>query len=393
MKTLSSGMMNRFYSPWQTGVKIPMGPVLHLKSPYSVKCDSLINPPLCFVCRTTQPAPHLDGIHVVFGHVVSGQSVVTHIENLPVDKMSRPLQDVRVVRCNELVLKSKLKAVKEKRKASPDESEAEEGEEEKEKEEGEQSDSNEEEDKKKKKKKKDKKKHKKKKKRSRKHSGSSSESGDGSAADSGSDSESGRRKRNLNPITGTVSKIVDPSEIPDVPTNKFLYRGAREGERGRERRPLPSSSSSARGERDRKRENIRGYTKSGRVIKGRGVFRYRTPSRSRSRSFTPPHWKQAETRTIKLAEFQKLEQEKKLKEEEISRREEARKKRHEEMKMKRMVEEEERKKNRSMEQEQTEEDTVSAKPQACVALAIASKRVVSLPLHSKHRPVYSHRSG
>uniref|UniRef100_A0A8D8ZV91 peptidylprolyl isomerase n=1 Tax=Cacopsylla melanoneura TaxID=428564 RepID=A0A8D8ZV91_9HEMI len=82
---------------------------------------------------TTQPAPHLDGIHVVFGHVVSGQSVVTHIENLPVDKMSRPLQDVRVMRCNELMLKSKLKAAKEKRKVSSEESESEEEEEEKEK--------------------------------------------------------------------------------------------------------------------------------------------------------------------------------------------------------------------------------------------------------------------
>ncbi|VVC99931.1 unnamed protein product [Leptidea sinapis] len=39
------------------------------------------------------------------------------------------------------------------------------------------------------------------------------------------------------------------------------------------------------------------YTRSGRVIKGRGVFRFRT--RSRSRSVTPPHWRQAQRRIVK----------------------------------------------------------------------------------------------
>lgn len=32
--------------------------------------------------------------------------------------------------------------------------------------------------------------------------------------------------------------------------------------------------------------------------------RYRTPSRSRSRSVTPPHWKQAQKRTIKLSDYE-----------------------------------------------------------------------------------------
>lgn len=69
-------------------------------------------------------------------------------------------------------------------------------------------------------------------------------------------------------------------------------------------------------------------SRSGRVIKGRGVFvsierfksilkhdekynniskqRYRTPSRSRSRSrsVTPPHWKQAQKRVIKLTDLE-----------------------------------------------------------------------------------------
>lgn len=46
-------------------------------------------------------------VHVVFGEVVSGHNVVSHIESLPVDRMSRPLQDAKVVNCGELVLKTK----------------------------------------------------------------------------------------------------------------------------------------------------------------------------------------------------------------------------------------------------------------------------------------------
>lgn len=48
-------------------------------------------------------------VHVVFGHVLSGQDVVSHIEGLPVDRMCRPLQDAKVVNCGELVLKMKVK--------------------------------------------------------------------------------------------------------------------------------------------------------------------------------------------------------------------------------------------------------------------------------------------
>jgi len=48
---------------------------------------------------------------VVFGEVVSGQEIITHIEGLPVDRMSRPLQDAKVVNCGELVLKIKSKGM------------------------------------------------------------------------------------------------------------------------------------------------------------------------------------------------------------------------------------------------------------------------------------------
>jgi len=66
----------------------------------------------------TQPAPHLDDIHTVFGVLISGKEVVKEIEELQVDKKSRPLQDARIVNCGELVLKSKAK--KEESESSSD---------------------------------------------------------------------------------------------------------------------------------------------------------------------------------------------------------------------------------------------------------------------------------
>jgi len=144
---------------------------------------------------------------------------------------------------------------------------------------------------------------------------------------------------------------IDPDEIPEV-TNKFLMRAdsskdsdskkkdASDRKHARERRS--SKDRGRNGERERKTDfrNSFGWSKrrvpmsrSGRAIKGRGIFRYRTPSRSRSRtkSQTPPHWKQAQKRTIKFSELEKIEQEKKDREREIERRVAERKKRHEDL--------------------------------------------------------------
>lgn len=58
----------------------------------------------------------------------------------------------------------------------------------------------------------------------------------------------------------SVTKI-DPDEIPEVPANKFLYRAG--------------SANNANQKEFRQRfgrERNRGHTKSGRIIKGRGVF-------------------------------------------------------------------------------------------------------------------------
>merc|ERR1712241_217654 len=58
---------------------------------------------------TTGLAPHLDGLHVVFGQVVGGKEVVKEIEDLDTDKKDRPLQDIRIVNCGELIRKTKTK--------------------------------------------------------------------------------------------------------------------------------------------------------------------------------------------------------------------------------------------------------------------------------------------
>ncbi|XP_012281250.1 peptidyl-prolyl cis-trans isomerase cyp11 [Orussus abietinus] len=226
---------------------------------------------------TTQPAPHLDNVHVVFGEVVSGQEIVSHIEGLPVDRMSRPLQDAKVVNCGELVLKLKNKPKKREVKSSSSASD---------------SDSYEGKSKKRKKNKKNKKR---------------AKSEEGEVPDTEDESQK------IHPLV-SVTKI-DPDEIPEVPANKFLYRAG------------PTNNANQKEFRQHYgRDRLRSHRKTGRIFKGRGIFRYHTPSRSRSRSVTPPHWKQAQNRTIKLHEFQKLEKERLKKEEDAKQRETDRKK-------------------------------------------------------------------
>ena len=45
--------------------------------------------------------------HVVFGEVVKGHDVIDDIEKQEVDSKHRPLSDVRIVNCGELVLQLK----------------------------------------------------------------------------------------------------------------------------------------------------------------------------------------------------------------------------------------------------------------------------------------------
>jgi len=68
---------------------------------------------------TTTSTPHLDGLHVVFGHVLEGQSVVQLIERQKTSESSRPLTDVIIAGCGELILQAKKHHHrKEKRKRS-----------------------------------------------------------------------------------------------------------------------------------------------------------------------------------------------------------------------------------------------------------------------------------
>ncbi|KAJ8664210.1 hypothetical protein QAD02_010812 [Eretmocerus hayati] len=180
---------------------------------------------------TTQPSPHLDDIHVVFGQVVSGQDVVSHIEGLPVDKKSRPLQDAKVVNCDSESEKSR-------------------------------------------------------KKKSKKKKWSESE-------DNGVPEQKKNKVDDLPHPLVSITKI-DPDEIPEVPANRFLYRAG------------PANNGNQRTFVQGRRRNYR-KDPAGRVLKGRGVCRYRSFSRSRSRSLTPPHWKEAQQKMIKISDLQKIQ--------------------------------------------------------------------------------------
>merc|ERR1719239_816328 len=211
----------------------------------------------------TQPAPHLDGIHTVFGHVISGQEVVREVEELQVDKKSRPLQDARIIKCGELVPKKK------KKEESSEESSD--------------SESSDEERKKAKKEKKRLKKEKKKAKKSKK------------AKDKEEEDSS-------HPLA--VLTKIDPGEIPDIP-GSFLDRHAPPAE-------------------DRGYQKSGDRREGGRKVRGRGTMMFRKESRSRGRnrrSRTPDHWRVEAKRTVSLAEFEKKKKDKARKEEERERRE------------------------------------------------------------------------
>uniref|UniRef100_A0A674NGX9 peptidylprolyl isomerase n=1 Tax=Takifugu rubripes TaxID=31033 RepID=A0A674NGX9_TAKRU len=249
---------------------------------------------------TTKPSPHLDGVHVVFGQVISGQEVIQTIENQKTDANSRPYAEVKVLNCGELIPKSKglfveniyrrqinfrfdgLELLFTAKKA--------------------------------------------KKERARETSSSSSSSDSESSSDSSSESEESEKESKKKKKKKTkkqkkkkekkspemkeqeevVTSTVRPEEIPPIPENRFLMR----------RSPLFQQSEQDQQTKDeRQRERLvvtnlvnvqnTGYqrrlviTRSGRKIKGRGQRWYRTPSRSRSRSRdrfrsseTPPRWRQ-----------------------------------------------------------------------------------------------------
>jgi len=232
----------------------------------------------------TAPAPHLDGIHTVFGVVLSGQEVIREIEQLQVDKKARPLQDARIVNCGELVPKKK------KVESSADES----------------SSSSDEEERKERKERKRLKKEKKKAKKAAKKASKEKEEG-----------ELEDEERPNHPLVQLSN--IDPDTIPEVPSNRFLDR----------KPPSPREE----GE-DRRIEFKRDGNRGGKKVKGRGTMmfrrsRSRSPARrrSRSRSRTPPHWREEARRTVSLAEYNKQKKETERREAERERKEEERRER------------------------------------------------------------------
>ncbi|CAH3192432.1 unnamed protein product [Porites evermanni] len=240
---------------------------------------------------TTQPAPHLDGIHVIFGHVLQGQEIVSEIEIQRVDDKSRPLVDVKIINCGELIPKAKAKEKKaeKKRRKSKRHSDSSSSDTDSSSSSGSESDSDQssidERTHKKEKKKNDeeKKKAEKKRRKSKRHSDSSSSDTDSSSS-SGSESD----------------MAVD--EIPDVPNNSFLLRRSRTPSPVREKRLQQAKNRYVSSEVHltliiSTRAGLIPFSvsRSGRILRGRGNMRYRTPppsspdgTRNISRRFSPP---------------------------------------------------------------------------------------------------------
>ena len=236
--------------------------------------------------------------------VISGKEVVKEIEELQVDKKSRPLQDARIVKCGELIPKKK------KEESSDAESS---------------SSSSDEEEKIKRRLKKQKKKAKKAAKKAAK------EKEDGEIDEEGE----------AHPLVQVTS--IDPDTIPDVPSNRFLDRAPAERSENYDDRNKDNVESTKRvvgGKKvkgrgmmtfKRDRSNSRSRSKSrGRRSRSRSRERRRERSgeRRKERSVTPPHWRQAERRTISLKEYEKNKKEEERREQERARREEERRDRH-----------------------------------------------------------------
>ncbi|KAK9527720.1 hypothetical protein VZT92_014256 [Zoarces viviparus] len=254
---------------------------------------------------TTKTAPHLDGVHVVFGLIISGFEVIKKVEGLKTDSASRPYADVRVMDCGQLITKSANDVLGGKRKrtshsadsslnshdsSSPSSSSV-----------GSESESDEKYKHRKHKRHAKSKRPKKKRRESKKenidvlpakqssHSPVEREMLEGDGEVEAEKEQSGRREK----------PVVRPEEIPPVPENRFLLR-----------RDMPSQEDKTEivenEETSVSTDPKPAVSKSGRKIKGRGTMRYHTPTRSKSRSAsveergsseTPPHWKEEMKRT------------------------------------------------------------------------------------------------
>ncbi|XP_017572959.2 NK-tumor recognition protein isoform X1 [Pygocentrus nattereri] len=247
---------------------------------------------------TTKPAPHLDGVHVVFGLVISGFEVIKRIEGLKTDSASRPYADVRVIDCGQLITKSANDVLERKKRKvfhseddSPSSSESHYS----------SFESGEESDEKytrRKKKTSSKSKHSKRRRKDVEKTEKQHEKMTVQkcpAEREMAEEEDGEKEQNVK----REKPVVRPEEIPPVPENRFLLR--RDVPVQEETTDL-TEQETATAPSDPKPA----VTKSGRKLKGRGTMRYHTPPRSKSRSEseeergsseTPPHWKEEMQRT------------------------------------------------------------------------------------------------
>ncbi|XP_069769000.1 NK-tumor recognition protein isoform X3 [Narcine bancroftii] len=265
---------------------------------------------------TTKPAPHLDGVHVVFGQVITGFDAIKEIENLKTDAASRPYADVRIIDCGEFVPKSASHVTERKKKVmisySSHESATSSDPSTSSKSSDSESETEEERERRRKRKRKMKTKHSKRRREAKSKKRKSSSSQKSSHNGMGEEDE---KDKDLNPKRQKLS--VRPEEIPPVPENRFLLRRDVPKPEAEPKLQEPPSTVS---------EQKPVVSKSGRKIKGRGTMRYRTPSKSRSRSEseqdeetseTPPHWKEEmqRVRTYRAASLEKWTKGDKLKSE------------------------------------------------------------------------------
>ncbi|XP_027271244.1 NK-tumor recognition protein isoform X2 [Cricetulus griseus] len=242
---------------------------------------------------TTKPAPHLDGVHVVFGLVISGFEVIEQIENLKTDAASRPYADVRVIDCG--VLATKLtKDVFEKKRKKPTHSEDSDSSCNSSSSSESSSESGVEQERVRKRRHKRRPKVRHTKKRRKEVSSSEGPRGRRTVSPEGYSGRSDVNEKGSGDWSAKREKpVVRPEEIPPVPENRFLLRRDMPAVTVE---PEPNIPDVAPVVSDQKPS----VSKSGRKIRGRGTIRYHTPPRSRSHSEsedddsseTPPHWKE-----------------------------------------------------------------------------------------------------
>ncbi|KAI6226789.1 Peptidyl-prolyl cis-trans isomerase [Aphelenchoides besseyi] len=206
---------------------------------------------------TTNACPHLNDVHVAFGRVVQGQDVVTKIEHLKTGPKNRPISDVVISNCGQLIKKGQS---------------------------GDHEESDEELEVKSRKKKKEK-----------RHKRESS------------NEEDAKTTKDNNGVNMDNISSVKAEDLPDVPeTNNWLSRDRRSPKRDDKRAANNSHRRDYEKRSDRRsRSPRRRRDQNGLKVKGRGRLCYQSPTRERSE--TPPHWKSEQRRLISITELKDIQ--------------------------------------------------------------------------------------